>query len=109
MFASKQEPDVIFINNYYLPIYENANLLEDLTPHFQNEIKNRLKNVLYFTTLNDRVDRRDEEAFFFSLLCCAAPNKDVRCLAMKLLYEVVSKNDGYVEKLICNDLCQEVN
>ena len=68
--------------------------------YFQNEIKNRLKNVLYFTTLNDRTDRRDEEAFFFALLCCAAPNKDVRCLAMKLLYEVVSKNDGYVEKLI---------
>lgn len=68
--------------------------------HFQNEVKNRLKNILYFTTLNDRVDRRDEEAYYFALLCCAAPNKDVRCLAMKLLYEVVSKNDGYVEKLI---------
>lgn len=68
--------------------------------YFQNEIKNRLKNVLYFTTLNDRMDRRDEEAFYFALLCCAAPNRDVRCLAMKLLYEVVSKNDGYVEKLI---------
>ena len=68
--------------------------------HFQSEIKNRLKNILYFTTLNNRADRRDEEAFFFALLCCAAPNKDVRCLAMKLLYEVVSKNEGYVEKVI---------
>ena len=35
--------------------------------YFQNEIKNRLKNVLYFTTLNDRADRRDDEAFI--LLC----------------------------------------
>lgn len=68
--------------------------------HFQNEIKNRLKNVLYFTTLNDRADRRDEEAFYFALVCCAAPNKAVRSLAMKLLYEVVSKNSGYVDKLI---------
>lgn len=68
--------------------------------HFQNEIKNRLKNVLYFTTLNDRADRRDDEAFYFALLCCAAPNKDVRCLAMKLLFEVVSKNDKYINKLI---------
>ena len=68
--------------------------------HFQNWIKNRLKNVLYFTTLNDREDRRDDEAFYFALLCCAAPNKDVRCLAMKLLYEVVSKNEGYVDKII---------
>ena len=37
--------------------------------HFQNGIKNRLKNVLYFTTLNDREDRRDDEAFYFGLLC----------------------------------------
>lgn len=68
--------------------------------HFQNGIKNKLKNVLYFTTLNDREDRRDDEAFYFGLLCCAASNKDVRCLAMKLLYEVVSKNEGYVDRLI---------
>lgn len=67
---------------------------------FQNEIKNKLKNVLYFTTLNDRADRRDNEAFYFALLCCAASNKDIRCLAMKLLYEVVSKNDSYINKLI---------
>ena len=79
-------------------ITELSNLLAGY--HFQNEIKGRLKNVLYFTTLNDRADRRDEEAFYFSLLCCAAPNRDVRCLAMKLLYEVVSKNDGYIDKLI---------
>lgn len=68
--------------------------------YFQNEIKNRLKNVLYFTTLNDRADRRDDEAFYFALLCCAAPNKDIRCLAVKLLYEVVSKDDGYIDKII---------
>lgn len=34
------------------------------------------------------------------MLCCAAPNKDIRCLAVKLLYEVVSKNDGYIDKII---------
>ena len=91
-----------FLFEYFSKSYERIRELSDVLAgyHFQNEIKNRLKNVLYFTTLNDRADRRDEEAFFFSLLCCAAPNKDVRCLAMKLLYEVVSKNDGYVEKLI---------
>ena len=79
-------------------IIELSNLLAG--SYSQNTIKNRLKNVLYFTTLNDRVDRRDEEAFYFALLCCAAPNKDVRCLAMKLLYEVVSKNSGYIDILI---------
>lgn len=92
--------------NYLFDYYcSNRGRLCDLSNtlagyRFQNSIKTRLKNVLYFTTLNDREDRRDEEAFYFALLCCAASNKDVRCLAMKLLYEVVSKNEGYVDRLI---------
>lgn len=77
---------------------ELSNTLEGY--YSQTEVKNRLKNVLYFTTLNDRTDRRDDEAFYFALLCCAAPNRDVRCLALKLLYEVVSKNDRYIRKVI---------
>lgn len=64
-----------------------------------DKIKNRLKNMLYFLSLCDAVDRSDE-AFFFALLCTAAPNKDVRCLSTKLLYEVVSRRYEYVEKLI---------
>ncbi len=91
-----------YLFNYYCSnrgrLYDLSNTLAGY--RFQNGIKNRLKNVLYFTTLNDREDRRDEEAFYFALLCCAASNKDVRCLAMKLLYEVVSKNEGYVDRLI---------
>lgn len=31
LFASNTAPDVIFINNLYLPVYANAGLLEDLT------------------------------------------------------------------------------
>ena len=31
LFASNKAPDVIFINNLYLPIYANANLLEELS------------------------------------------------------------------------------
>lgn len=92
-----------YLFEYYCEEYTRNNDLSNILAgyYFQNEIKNRLKNVLYFTTLNDRTDRRDDEAFYFSLLCCAAPNKDVRCLAMKLLYEVVSKNDGYIDRIIC--------
>lgn len=33
LFASNTSPDVIFINNQYLPIYANAKVLEDLTPY----------------------------------------------------------------------------
>lgn len=33
LFASNTAPDVIFMNNQYLPIYANAGVLEDLTPY----------------------------------------------------------------------------
>ena len=38
LFASKLEPDVIFINNHFVKMYIKANLLEDLTPYFKDEI-----------------------------------------------------------------------
>lgn len=36
LFASKQAPDVVFINNYYLPVYAKAGLLEDISKYFQD-------------------------------------------------------------------------
>lgn len=33
LFASNTSPDVVFINNQYLPIYANAGVLEDLEPY----------------------------------------------------------------------------
>lgn len=91
-----------YLFDYYCESHERLCDLSNILAgyHFQNGIKNRLKNVLYFTTLNDRTNKGEDEAFYFSLLCCAAPNKDVRCLAMKLLYEVVSKNECYVDRVI---------
>lgn len=38
LFASNTAPDVIFINNQYLPIYANANVLEDLSI-YKNELE----------------------------------------------------------------------
>ncbi len=43
--------------------------------HFQNEIKNRLKNVLHFTTLNDGADRRDEEMLLIYYPKCSTCQK----------------------------------
>ncbi len=37
LFAAKTEPDVIFINNHYSKMYINADLLENLTPYFQED------------------------------------------------------------------------
>ena len=43
--------------------------------HFQNEIKNRLKNVLHFTTLNDGAYRRDEEMLLIYYPKCSTCQK----------------------------------
>ena len=37
LFASNTAPDVIFINNLYLPLYSDAGVLEDLTEHKEFE------------------------------------------------------------------------
>lgn len=48
---------------------------EESGRHFQNEIKNRLKNVLHFTTLNDGADRRDEEMLLIYYPKCSTCQK----------------------------------
>ncbi len=56
LFASGLEPDVIFINNQNISLYEEAGLLENLSPYFGNSEKNffaaaldcfKYKNSLY--------------------------------------------------------------
>ena len=39
LFASDLAPDVVFINNHYLKMYTDANLLEVLTPFFEDKDK----------------------------------------------------------------------
>ena len=91
-----------YLFEYYCTSHERLmELSKQLSGYrFQHDIKQRLKNILYFITLNDREDRRDDEAYCFALLCCVAPNRDVRSLAMKLLYEVIGKNENYVNRVI---------
>lgn len=68
--------------------------------YFLDNIIGRLKNLLYFITINKSQTKRLEEAYYFSIWCCSAPNKDVRMLATKLLYEIVLYNKDYKSKLI---------
>lgn len=91
-----------YLNNYYSVVDCQKKELSTILSgyRFLGSIKGRLKNILYFITLDERNNGHVEEAYYFSLLCCAAPNKDVRCLAMKLLYEVITKELGYKKKLI---------
>ena len=37
LFASNLSPDVVFINNYYLPKYVDAGVLEDLSPYIKKQ------------------------------------------------------------------------
>ena len=47
LFASNTAPDVVFLNNQYLPIYANANVLEPLDKYFsKGDLKNFYPNVL---------------------------------------------------------------
>lgn len=91
-----------FLNKYYnspdKQRRELSNIFEGT--HFLNDVKGRLKNVLYFLSVDSSSDSRVKEAFYFSVFCCAAPNSDVRSIATKLLYEIVSKNDSYKCQLI---------
>lgn len=91
-----------YINTYY---FENGEKqLQELSEvlsgrYIKGRVKERLKNILYFINVRDSKEKRLEEAFFFALWCCAAPNADVRCLAMKLLYDVVVQDVRFKEVL----------
>lgn len=93
---------VNYFNDYYSD--EKKQTIE-LSKHLSGKylldnIIGRLKNLLYFITINKSETKRLEEAYYFSIWCCAASNKDVRMLATKLLYEIVLYNKDYKSKLI---------
>lgn len=90
-----------FLRNYYAQNHRNhAELSAALEgTHFHQSIINRLKNILYVVTLNKQTGR-DEEGYNFALLCSAAPNKSIRCLAAKILYTLAFKDLGYQKQLV---------
>ena len=57
LFASRLEPDVVFLNNFYSQKYIKAGLLEDLTPYFSKEISNRVffEKAIEASTYNGRL------------------------------------------------------
>lgn len=90
-----------FLRDYYLKNPKNQVHLSVTLEgtHFNRGIKNRLKNILYVITLNNQIDR-EKEAYNFALLCSAAPNKSIQCLALKILYTLCLKDSVYHKKLI---------
>ena len=100
-YANKPFNCTNFLRNYYLKDQRNKINLSIVLEgtRFHSNIQNRLKNILYVITLDEQ-SGRDEEAYNFSLLCSAAPNKAIRCLASKILYTLCSKTVHYQRRLL---------
>lgn len=93
-------------SNYLFKYYsERQDKLKNLSKnlsgkYYKNKIIDRLKNILYFITLTPKEVRKDDEAFYFGLLCCAAPNSQIKYLAMKIVYEISIYDGKYIDSLI---------
>lgn len=96
-----------FLNAYYLDNPERqrielSNLLSGKYV-FSNMI-GRLKNILYFTCKCESSDERAFENLYTALWCCASCNRDVRKLAIKILYETIQHKPYLCDELInCYD------
>ena len=96
-YSNKPFNCINYLNNYFM---NNATAQIELTDLFSNKhllgnVIGRLKNLLYFIAFNGAEDNRVDEAYYFALWCTAAPNRTVRHLSMKLLYDIVSRNDEF--------------
>ena len=75
LFASNLAPDVIFINNHYLKMYTDANLLEDLTPYIQ-----------------------DKEDFFKTAIDCLSDNNKIYAIPRDISNLVIYVNKTALNK-----------
>lgn len=100
-FTDKPFNCVNYLNQYYKEQkLQTIELSHCLSGKYLENVKGRLKNILYFITLNNNCDTRIEEAFYFAMWCCASPNHDVRLLSTKLLYEITINHIEYKDKII---------
>lgn len=86
-----------YLNNYYINSAEAQLGLTNVFAErfYSSNVAGRLKNLLYFIAVNGADEEKSEEAGFFAMWCTASPNRTVRHLAMKLLYDVASRNDKF--------------
>lgn len=91
-----------FLFEYFCSNRKNTHELTEILSE-ENQLDSvvlRLKNILYFITITNDFIRDDDEPFYFALLCCSSPKKDVRYLALKLLYELLLKENAYINEVI---------
>ena len=101
-YSNKPFNCVNYLNQYYLGnkdrIYELSKRLSG--SRILGNIKARLKNIIYFVVMGEKSAVRLDEAFYFAVWSTISPNKDIRVLAQKLLYEVASTDIKYIKILI---------
>lgn len=107
LYASNLAPDVVFVNNLYLPIYQKADLLEDLTEYInKNEYFN---NALSTLSISDRVyaiprDVSSFVVFYNKTSFKKALLKEPEQWSMKEFYETAKKLKATNEFGFCTEL-----
>lgn len=92
-----------YLNNYYIESVnkhtdELSKTLSGL--HFLSKLRNRLKNILYFTCKCNCSEKRAKENFYAALWCSSSCNGDIRDLSTKLLFEVLQRYPQFIETAI---------
>ena len=101
-YSNKPFNCINYLNKYYADTSHQLHELSSALSNtlFADRVKRRLKNLLYYLAINESSTERKDEAFSFALWSCAAPNRDIRYLAEKLLLEILRQNEDYVAKII---------
>lgn len=102
-FSDKPFNCVNFQNQLLLESSENqlSTLSKCLTSRYDSfHLAQRLKNLLYFVNYTKVDDVALEEYFYAALWCCSAPNKNIRIIARKLLFDIVRIRERFIDILI---------
>ena len=91
-----------YLNQYYSN--KNHQLIELSTllsgRYNVGRLVDRLQHILYYINFDEHENRDDDELFFFAMWCSAAPNQNIRYLAIKILYDIASNSERYQSLLV---------
>lgn len=101
-FSNKPYNCCNFFNDYFISDNKaQLDLNRALSGKFiYGGVRARLNNILYYITLNNDKDMRIEEYFYFSLWCSLSSNIIIRELSIKILFEIVCRDNLYKKRLI---------
>ena len=95
-YTNKPYNCVNYLNKYYTddPGRQFTELSIELSGrYYEGRLKERLKNMIYYVSVSST--QVSDEMLWFSVWCTASSNQEIRCLARKLLYEVVRRDQTF--------------